>query len=76
MELLPVFFVFVGNLMKVKQLINELQKCNPEADCVISVDIAYSEYTTGEDQKDVTGIVTWPTRNKREATMVEITRKS
>lgn len=62
--------------MKVKQLIKELQKYNPEANCVISVDVAYSEYTTGEDQKDVTGVIAWPTENKKKATMVEITRKS
>ena len=62
--------------MKVKQLIKLLKECNPDADCVISVDIAYSEYTTGEDQRDVTGVVTWPSEDKKNATTVEITRRS
>ena len=46
--------------MKVSEAIEQLQKCNPDARVVISLDVTYSEYTSGTEHVDIASVIGWP----------------
>lgn len=46
--------------MRVRELIELLQDCNPEAGVHVSVNERIGDYTWGESDKDVIGILPWP----------------
>lgn len=46
--------------MTVRELIDKLQECNPDAKVVRSEHVRYSEYTEGTEEVDITDFITWP----------------